>query len=141
MHHGLDASGKRRGCSLDVLINSALAEWLSEWYSDGQPKKFQEICGIVARDDFLNSAEDHLLELYFGTLPNRIERPARNPTSTETIKHQQALGKEETKMAADAWSFICFTTGWGASLPRGVCPVPSSTPKCERSGRNSSLWI
>ena len=61
----LTRAAKRRGCSLDVLINSALAEWLSEWYSDGQPKKFQEIFGIVARDDFLNSAEDHLLELYF----------------------------------------------------------------------------
>ena len=56
---------KRRGCTADVLINSAIAEWNDIWYSDGRPKTFQEICRIVAIDCFLNSAEDEMLYFYF----------------------------------------------------------------------------
>ena len=55
----------RRGCSTDILINSAIAEWMDVWYKDGRPKPFQEICKRLAIDDFLNSAEVKLLYFYF----------------------------------------------------------------------------
>jgi hypothetical protein len=56
---------KHRGCSLDVLINSAIAEWMDVWYRDGRPKTFQEICKRLAIDFFMNSAEDEMLYHYF----------------------------------------------------------------------------
>ena len=56
---------KRRGCSTDILINSAIADWNGPWYKDGRPKTFQEICKRIAIDSFLNSADDEPLRLYF----------------------------------------------------------------------------
>jgi hypothetical protein len=56
---------KRRRCTADLLINSAIAEWNDIWYSDGRPKTFQEICRIVAIESFLTSAEDEMLFFYF----------------------------------------------------------------------------
>jgi hypothetical protein len=58
-------AAKRRGCSADVLINSAIAEWNDRWYRDGRPKTFQEICKVIAIDCVQNSADCELLYLYF----------------------------------------------------------------------------
>ena len=57
---------KRRGCSIEILINSALAEWLdSTWYQDREPRTFQEIGKRIAIDVFMNSNDDQLLYYYF----------------------------------------------------------------------------
>src|SRR5579883_975186 len=34
----------RRNCTTETLINSAIADWLSDWYIAGRPKSFLEIC-------------------------------------------------------------------------------------------------
>jgi hypothetical protein len=55
-----------RNCSQEVLINSALAEWLDgSWYRAGQPKPFLEICKQIGIDLLLTSNYPETLQNYY----------------------------------------------------------------------------
>jgi hypothetical protein len=55
-----------RKCSLEVLINSALAEWLNDYfYRGGQPMPFLEICKKIGIDCLMSSGDHEILSCYY----------------------------------------------------------------------------
>ena len=67
-HHAIakfDQASVRRGCSREALINSALAEWLSHWYRNGQPIPFLEICKDIGIDCLMTSDDSEILTCYY----------------------------------------------------------------------------
>ena len=50
-----------RDCSVETLMNSALAVWLEDyWYDKGKPRGFQQICKRILMDTLGQNGEDPL---------------------------------------------------------------------------------